>query len=177
VKVLNPDIKNYTMKKINISIIGIVMIFILKSLPASSQENASHKSNNIINLVNAKEFTFIAQSVMPSHGGYRTLTSDYELTVAGDSIISYLPYFGQAYSITDPNSNPLQFTSINNKISVTPSKKGNYNVTINFINGGDVRQLNLSVTSSGNSTLNAIFNNRQPISFNGYITKRKLLHK
>jgi hypothetical protein len=165
------------MKKINISIISMVMIFILKSLPASAQENASDKGNNIRNMVNAKQFTFIAQSVMPSRGGFRTLTSEYDLTIAGDSVICYLPYFGQAYNIMDPNNNPLQFTSIKNKVSITRSKKGNYNVTINITDGGDVRQLNLSVTDAGNSTLNAIFNNRQPISFNGYVSKRKMLHK
>ncbi|HEX6193693.1 MAG TPA: DUF4251 domain-containing protein, partial [Chitinophagaceae bacterium] len=66
---------------------------------------------NTKRIVDAKNYVFKAQSVTPSRGSLRQLTSDYDLTVAGDSLIAYLPYFGRAYSAPIDSEGGIKFTS------------------------------------------------------------------
>src|ERR1700760_370132 len=47
--------------------------------------------------IDAKRYTIVANYVLPQRGGGRQLTSDYELRITPDSVISFLPYFGRAY--------------------------------------------------------------------------------
>ena len=48
-------------------------------------------------LINSRNYIFIADNVSPARGGGRSLTCEYYLTVAKDSVIAFLPYFGRAY--------------------------------------------------------------------------------
>jgi hypothetical protein len=107
-------------------------------------------------------------------GRFRQLnTSEYDLRIAGDSVISYLPYFGRAYSAPlDPSKSGIQFTSTNFKYEQSPRKKGGWNILIEPKDANDVRQLTLLVTESGSASLQVISNNRQSISFNGYVAEK-----
>src|SRR6187551_291744 len=61
--------------------------------------------------VSSKQFVFKARTVLPMRGSSRTLTSDYEVSLLGDSIISHLPYFGRVYNTTYGGSGGVEFTS------------------------------------------------------------------
>jgi hypothetical protein len=138
---------------------------------------AQHKADRTRSIIESKNFTFMAQSVMPSRGSFRNLTSEYDLTVSGDSLSVYLPYFGEAFAPVDPTESPLQFSSSGIKYLASQSKKGNWNITIIPSGIHDARQFNLSITSSGYGTLTVNFNNRQPITFNGYLRAMHSLQK
>ena len=49
-------------------------------------------------LVESKNYVFKADYVNPQTGRSRSLTSEYDLTIKPGEVISYLPYFGRAYS-------------------------------------------------------------------------------
>lgn len=124
-------------------------------------------------MITSKRFTFKAQSVLPLRGSTRNLTSDYGLRVSGDSLISYLPYFGRAYSAPlDPTENGLQFTSTDFTYNIQKKKKG-WDITILPKDTRDVRQMFLSVSNSGYARLQVTSNSRDGIAFNGYIDKMK----
>ena len=52
------------------------------------------------NAVQSKEFVFKAQTVMPMSGTTRQLNTEYDVRFFGDSVVSYLPYFGRAYNVS-----------------------------------------------------------------------------
>src|SRR5687768_7012468 len=70
------------------------------------------KAAIITSLIDSKNFMFKAQTVIPMRGRSWQLTSDYDVKIFNDSLISYLPYFGRSYSAPiNPSEGGLQFTS------------------------------------------------------------------
>ena len=131
-------------------------------------------STNVESAVLSKNYVFTAQSVTPLGGRYRQLTSDYDLRVSTDKVVAYLPYFGRAYSAPiDPTQGGINFTSNKFAYQQTSRKKGGWIVTIKPTDVQDVRELTLTIASGGNATLNVISNNRQSISFDGYVHVKK----
>jgi hypothetical protein len=158
------------MKKL--SFIFVVSLLFSSNMIAqiTRQQKENQQQQAIQQLVNAQQFTFIPQSVMPSHGPVKTLTADFQLKIKSDTLESYLPYFGRAYVASfGSTENPLDFKITGIKYSKINSKKGGWDITITPQNGGDARQLILSISKDGYASLQVISNNREPILFNGYI--------
>ena len=125
------------------------------------------------NAVNSKQFVFKAQTVLPMTGASRFLTSDYEVKLLGDSLVSYLPYFGRAYSVTYGERGGIDFTSTKFDYKVKPGKKGGWDVTIITNDVKNAQRLNFTISDNGYTYLQVTSNNRQPIAFNGYIIEKK----
>jgi len=148
------------------------------SLPTYAQNTKKDKDAEKIaaikNLVDSQDYVFIPQSAMPMAGRVRQLTPDFELKVTKSSIISYLPYFGRAYTAPiDPTQGGIQFTSKDFEYTATPKNKGGWEVLIKPKDYRDVQQMNLSISSTGYATLQVTSTSRQPISFNGIIQAPK----
>ena len=125
-------------------------------------------------MVEAQNYVFKAQSALPTSGATRQLTGDFDLRISKDTIISDLPYFGRAYTAPlNPSEGPLRFTSTDFQYSVANRKKGGWQVTITPKDVQDPRQLNISIFDNGTASVIVTSYNRQPISFNGYITGKK----
>ena len=136
---------------------------------AQAQED---KKDKIRDLIESQQYVFTAQSMIPTRGGLRYLTSGYDLAVSKDTVEAFLPYFGRAYMApVDPLGGPLKFTSTDFKYEISKGKKGSWEI---IIKPKDIRygeQLYLRVFENGSATLRVVSNNRDPISFNGYISK------
>lgn len=154
-------------------IIKAVIILLLTSSVSSSFAQDDDKTT-AKKIVESKNFVFKAQSASPS-GGASTmqLTSDYDIKLLGDSIVSYLPYFGRAYSAPNPGEEGgIRFTSTEFEYTVRSKKKGGWDIQILPADTKDVRQLLFNITASGYASLQVISNNRQSISYYGYITEK-----
>lgn len=134
---------------------------------------AQDKKANIKELIDARAYVFKAQTALPMGGRSRQLNSDYDVKVAKDSILVYLPYFGRAYTAPlDPSKGGIQFTSKNFQYTVDNKRKGGWDILIKPMDVDDVRQLSIMISENGYGSLQVISNNRQPIIFNGYVTAR-----
>ena len=128
------------------------------------------QSSQVKDLVAAQNYVFKAQTAIPMSGRIRNLTSDFDLKVSKNAVVSYLPYFGQAYvAPMDPSKSALEFTSKEFSYASTDGKKDGWTVTIKPKDYRDVQQLTLNISSEGYATLQVISTNRQTISFNGII--------
>lgn len=160
----------------NILIAGVMAFAI--SLPGftSAQSKSDEKKAAITHLINDQVYVFTAQSSIPAGPSPdRQLNGNYDLTVTKDSIISYLPYFGRAYTAPmDPTKGGIQFTSTKFDYKVTEKKKGGWTIVIKPKDTDQASQLILNVSTGGYSSLQVIGNNRQPITFNGVVDARKL---
>ena len=131
------------------------------------------KATAIKNAISASDFEFIAEYVSPTGGSTIYLTSRYDMKVAKDSLQTALPYFGRAYAApVNPSEGGIQFTSTDFDYNVEESKSG-WNITLIPKDARDVRQMYLSVFENGKATLQVISNNKQAISYSGYIRDRK----
>jgi hypothetical protein len=156
-------------------LLKIFFAFVLAfPLGIHAQETKKDKHAAMENLVESGNFVFKAQSVFPGIGSMRQLTSEYDLTLAKDTIISHLPYFGRAYNArVYPNEGGIRFTSSDFKVEKKALKKGGWEFVIQPKDAGDVRRMHLSISSGGNASLQVLSNNRQPITFNGYIQEKR----
>ncbi|MDE3184654.1 MAG: DUF4251 domain-containing protein [Bacteroidota bacterium] len=139
---------------------------------SSSKKAAKLNVEDIRSMINAKQFTFVAERVNPLRGSSRILTSNYDVQVKKDTIECYLPYFGRAYQAPiDPTKGGLDFTSYKFTYNVTLNNNDEWQVYINPKDYSDVQQLYFQIFGNGTATLNVVNTNRDPISFYGYIKK------
>jgi hypothetical protein len=128
---------------------------------------------NADSLLQTRRFVFIPQSVNPTGGRTRQVTPDFFLRVSPDTVQSYLPYFGRAYTAPiNSGRGGMDFTLTGFEYIVTPGNKNRQQITIRPQSGADIRELVLQVNPNGYATLIALSNNRQQISYNGYIQSR-----
>jgi Domain of unknown function (DUF4251) len=153
-----------------------ILVFIAGSgtiVPAQNTKptKKAEKKAAIRNLVESQRYDFKPMTVTPMGGRTRQLTSDYDLTITKETIASYLPYFGQAYSAPmDPTSGGFQFTSKDFEYTVSTGKKGGWDITIKPKDYRDVQQMALSISDDGYTSLQIVSTQRQSISFYGTIT-------
>ena len=132
---------------------------------------AQEKGMNVKSVLEGKRFIFKAQSVSPTAMPMRQLTGDnYNLRVTGDTLVSYLPYFGRAFSAPSPGApGGYSFTSTDFDYTAKARRKGGWDVVIKPKDVNDVREFSLNVSKSGYATLRALSNNRQLITYNGFL--------
>lgn len=134
----------------------------------------STKTTTLKDWVNEKNFVFTPQTALPMRGRSIHLTSYFDCRISGDSLISNLPYYGRAYSASiDPSQNGLSFVTTNFSYSVKPRKKGGWEVTIKPQDANDVREMDFTIFDNGSASLNVSSNNRESISFNGFVSENK----
>ena len=137
---------------------------------SNAEDKKAAKLAAIKNMVEGQSYVFQAQQALPLGGSTRQLTTDYDLKVTKESIASYLPYFGRAYSAPiDPSKVGIQFTSKDFDYTLTPNKKDGWTAVIKPKDYRDIQQMTLYISSEGYTTLQVTSTNRQPISFTGIV--------
>jgi len=145
----------------------------------TKKEKQAAKAAKIKELLDARNYVFNANYVIPQRGNSRSINYGYDLVVSKDTVTAYLPYFGRVtLAPTDPSDGGVKFTSTNFDYTTKQAKNGSYNITITPKDAGtqgskDVRYLRLNVSTSGYASLQVISNNRDPISYNGDVEARK----
>jgi len=155
------------MKTLITAILTTLLLFSCKSGSNLSKEENSSLMNEKIETTN---YTFVAQTAIPMSGRSISLTSEYSLKVTKDTIESFLPYFGRAYtapmSATDGG---IKFVSTDFNYKVSDKKKGMWKADIETKDIPTKYKLSLSIGDSGYATLTVQEVNRQSITFYGKI--------
>jgi hypothetical protein len=148
------------------------LLLLISSLVIHAQE----KPEVVTHAMETKNYVFTAQSVTPQRGRMRQLTTTYDLVVRPDTIIAALPYFGRAYSAPIGDSDGgIDFTSTDFEYAEKMGKKNRREITIKPKGITDVRELYLEVFDNGRASLRVSSNNRESISYDGYVKEGKPL--
>lgn len=166
------------MQKILIS--GLIILLTLnvnaqeaqkKSKKEIRAEKEAKKIEETKALVESKMFVFDARNANPMRGRSMTLTSEYDVRITKDSIYSYLPYFGVAYSASYGGSDsPMIFDKPFETCTLEKTKKG-YTVEVDVKNGNDKLDFSFYISENGTTTLSVSSTNRQAITYYGDIVK------
>lgn len=156
-----------------ISILASVILIPILLLGCSSSKKVEKlHPEDISNMINARNFTFIAERVNPFRGMSRNLTSLYDVKINRDTLDSFLPYFGRAYRAPiDPSKGGIMFKSLNFSYSVTDKSKDEWQIYIEPKDNSDVQMLIFQIFGNGKATLNIQNTHRDPISFYGHLQK------
>ena len=114
-----------------------------------------------------KDYTIDVTYMNPRRGPGRALTDSYTLTVRHDSLLSYLPYVGEAYTVPYGGGKALNFSAPISEYTAEPGKKERTTVRIKVENEEDNYTYTLTIFPDGGTTINVQPTQRQSISFNG----------
>jgi hypothetical protein len=177
IQTINSIIKMKTSNcKLNVCSLLIMMLctFNVSWSRDSKNEKDSATAAKIEMLVEQQHYVFNAQSATPMKGGYKHLSAGYDLKVTKDTITSDLPYYGRAYQGGYGTSDGgIKFTSLEFDYKIEKGKKEGWVITIKTKDIASAREMVLTAFENGSASLNVNANDRQPISYTGYITGMK----
>lgn len=154
------------MKATKFSLVSTIALFTFIQL-AQAQEITPEKLNEKLE---KKEFQFVATQALPLRGTSKYLNTPYDVQIKKDSITSFLPYFGVSRSAPILSDDAgIKITSTKFKYLLTKKNKDSRAVQIEFNDQNEVREFNFVIFDDGNATLDVTGNNRDPISFRGFI--------
>lgn len=114
----------------------------------------------------AKDYTILIQLMIPARGSSRAV-SNYSVRVSGDTLVSYLPYFGEARNLPYGGGKGLDFTARIGQYRDIPTADGGHEVNIRLSNDEDVFQYTILVSRSGSAFVTVSSRNRETISYTG----------
>ena len=147
--------------------IFMLLLALLVGLPLSAQskqEKKEQKKEAVKKLIASENYKIDVRTAMPMRG---RLTSPYSLEIRNDSVISYLPYFGRAYSIPYGGGDGLDFKAPLKEYDMKMDKKGNAVIEFVARNPEDRYEFRAQVYTNGEASINVNMQNRQSISFQG----------
>lgn len=173
------------MKKFSFIIFSALML--LFAVSCSSSASTQIPKEEVTALINSGNFTFMAERAhptnlevvnilnsMPGGGASRAFELDYGYTIemTAEELKVELPYYGRAF-VADPssNKNSYRFTSKDFTVAKAAGKKNRTVFTISPSDVTAVRTIYMEVFPSGKAHVSIDSNERQPISYSGYIMK------
>lgn len=136
---------------------------------AEKEELAAKKAQAIEQSLAGRRYTISVTSMNPIRGNVRQIAPDYSLTVKGDTIISYLPYFGRAYNVPYGGGKGLNFTAPIKKYQSVKGRKGDTIIELVVDNSEDILTYRLDISSDGNASIDVAAGERDPISYTGQL--------
>jgi hypothetical protein len=106
--------------------------------------------------------------MVPSGAPSRPLDYPYEVKLSRNSLVTYLPYIGRAFTGIMPNEAGVNFTSTDFSYK-SKFRKKKWEVSIRPKNAKEVKDLQFTIYENGQATLLVIPNNKQSISYYGYL--------
>lgn len=151
-------------------LMGIVLFMGEQSLFAQSKkEKQEQRELEVKELIESKRFTIDVDRAIPMGGQSVNLTSPYSLEMRGDSVISYLPYFGRAYSAPYGGGNGLHFNQSITGYTCTFGKKGKTHIHFATRTDDDIYRFDIQVFSNGSATIAVMPARKQSITFQGEV--------
>lgn len=140
-----------------------------KSRKERRAEKQEKRMEEVKNLLKSKEFKFNATHALPMGGGSIYLNYSYDVEVKGDTVSSYLPFYGVAYRLDYGGRNAaFNFTEPAEEYTFEKEDNG-YMVEFEIDKGMDNLSYSFHISELGYATLNVISTNRQAISYYGRI--------
>ncbi|NQU54524.1 MAG: DUF4251 domain-containing protein [Bacteroidetes bacterium] len=132
-------------------------------------EKKAQRIEEINNLLKIKTFVFNATNAQPMSGGSIPLNYFFNAEINGDSIKSYLPFYGVAYHVEyGSRTSPFDFELPISNYLFEQDKKG-YHIKFEVKNKMDVINFAFHISDLGYASLNITSTNRQVMSFYGTI--------
>ena len=156
-----------TKKQIFMLLLALLVGIPTLSAQQSKKEKKEQKKEAVMKLIESENYKIDVNTAMPMRGRSIPLTSSYSLEIRNDSVISYLPYYGRAYSIPYGGGNGLNFKAPLKEYNMKLDKKGNSVITFTARNPEDKFDFRVKVYSNGSTSIDVNMQNRQSISFQG----------
>jgi len=169
--------------------ISLIFIFGFLFFFQSCSSQASLDSKTVDALVDSQEFTFYAQRANPMNydvinvmGSIQNapaarmlqLDGSYTIELRKKDLEVVLPYFGRRFTASyNTADNGYRFTSKDFTFNKSQNKKGNWTVKIKPNDVTNVDEIIIEVFKNGKAFVSMRSNDRQPITYDGYVSKNE----
>ncbi len=152
------------MKKI---VVLLLIAICMVNMDSFSQKNKKREKFDPVvkeQILN-KKYKLKALRALPQ--GWKSVSLDgrYFLEIKGDSIISYLPYYGRAYSIPYGGGDGLDFKGAIQEYEIEEGKKNRLDIDIETRSREDSYTFKIQIYPNGSANISVSSNNRQSISY------------
>lgn len=107
----------------------LVMLAGIPTLSAQTKkEKKEQKKEAVRQLIVSEDYKIDVNTAMPMRGRSIPLTSQYSLQIRNDSVFSYLPYYGRAYSVPYGGGSGLIFNASKNTRWIWIRRKRRYQI-------------------------------------------------
>ena len=156
------------MKNVVVMICLSLVVFSCSTLTSVERaEREARIERAVAKMLAEHRYAVNVNMMYPRNGRAQNVTSDYSLEVKGDSLVSYLPYYGRAYSVPFGGGKGLNFVTLIKSYHSEKGKNGNTRVEIEVDNTEDYIRYSLDVFPNGSTTIDVIARERDPISYSG----------
>lgn len=145
----------------------ICFICTLSATAQSRKEKKEETEREVRKSIDAKRYKINVDRMYPMRGRSKMLTSNYSVEIKNDSVFSYLPYFGVAYSIPYGGGKGLIFNEPLSEYYAEYHKKGKAKISFKVRNEEDSYTYNMTIYPNGSTSIQVHSINRQPISYQG----------
>ena len=156
------------MKKIFVVLMAVIALAACSTLTQAEKEQRKMAQKQAVEKALAdRHYTIDVLMMYPQKGPGRQVNGDYSLEVKGDTLVSYLPYFGRAYQVPYGGGKGLNFSAVMDYYSATTDAKGKTIVVIGVTNDEDTYEYTLSIFDNGSTTIDVSAQQREHISYSG----------
>lgn len=128
------------------------------------------QAQQVDSLVRGMRFGVEVSAAFPQRGNMVNLNYDYGIQVHGDTLRSYLPYYGRAYQIPYGGGKALDFSERIRRRTLSQGKKGEQLLQMWVENDEDAYVYTLKVYPGGSIDLTVESHQRDRIRFTGRLT-------
>ncbi len=153
-------------------LLSILMMACSTLTPAERDARKAARTKYVTKVLNDRHYQIDVKTIYPRQSGAMTATSSWSLEVKGDTLVSYLPYFGVAHEAIYGNNAGLNFTAPIKTYKDSGFQKGKRTIRLTTENEGDALDYRVEVMDNGSATIDVISRKREGISYSGDITEK-----
>lgn len=148
---------------------AIVLVLLLSVVYSFSQTNLK-ETNQFQQMIENRQFKFVAHSLMPLTGSTVHLTSIYDLKVDSLNVEAWLPFYGRAYQHDYGSAGGIKFNEKANTLEIeVTEEKQIYKVKIEVKTKNDSYLIFIHAGGGGYASMSINSNRRQSVSYYGVI--------
>lgn len=159
--------------KTNRCIFIVCMLLTITAIPTvfaqSKKELREQKEQAVKDKILSENYKISVNTAYPRRGRNVQLTSPYSLEIRNDSVLSYLPFYGRAYTIPYGGGEGLIFSAPLQEYAMEMNKKGTAKVKFTARSPEDRFTFSVAIYSNGSASINVNMQNRESISFSGQV--------
>lgn len=130
-------------------------------------EREAAVTRHVQECLDTRHYSIAVDWMRPLGGMARHVSSNYELTVDGDDVDSYLPYVGEAYRLPYGGGKGLNFQGKIKDYSITYPTSNRSHIEFTVSNEEDTFFFRIDVFNNGKAVIDIIAHDRDAISFDG----------
>lgn len=150
-----------------LSAVAVVVLGLLTACSTMTAAERAEKALAVGRALASRHYVVDVQMMYPRSGRAVNVSSNYSLEIKGDTVVSYLPYFGRAYSIPYGGGKAFNFSAPIISYESASDPKGKTYVRLVTDNEEDVITFQLEIFDNGQTTIDVQAREREPITYSG----------